>query len=185
MELQRKNLIQYYKGVKGPFIFIVSSYLVLVIILISSTTTNTSHLIFVIAWWTFLIAWILYSVYAEHQRLVTALEKSEVLNYLNGRSFHLEEKTVFFSYDLNFEGHLEDCFIVVAITKQQGLFWNKYYLNLLGLRDDQLRQVETGYSEKMNFKVYSESIRLTTNTDTKSRLDEGLGQFIKELGTKD
>jgi hypothetical protein len=135
MELPRKNLIQYYKGIKGPTIFIVSSYLMIVIILLSTPTTNTSHLILVIAGWTLLIAWILYSVYAENQRLVISLEKSEVFSYLNSHGFQLKEKTEFFSYDLNFEGHLEDCFIIAAITKRQGLFWNKYYLHLLGLAE--------------------------------------------------
>jgi len=157
----------------------------IVFILLSTPTTNTSHLILVIAGWTLLITWILYSVYAENQRLVTSLEKSEVFNYLNSQVFQLKEKTVFFTYDLNFEGHLEDCFIVVAIMKRQGLFWNKYYLHLLGLTDEKLKLVETGYSDKIRLKEYREPIRLTTSTDTRSRLDEGLGQFIKELVTKD
>lgn len=185
MELPRKNLIQYFKGVKRPSIFIISTYLMIVIILLATPTTNTNHLLLVIAGWTLLIAWILYSVYADNQRLVTSLEKSEVFNYLNSQGFQLKEKTEFLSYDLNFQGQLQDCFIVVAITKRQGLFWNRYYLNLLGIKDNQLRLMETGYSEKIKLKVYGESIRLTMSMDTKSRLDEGLGQFIKELGPKD
>jgi hypothetical protein len=144
-----------------------------------------SDLWLVIAGWTLLMSWILYSVYAENQRLSTSLEKSDVLNFLSRQGFQLKEKRMFFNYDLSFEGRLEDCFIVVAITKRQGLIWNNYYLHLLGLTDDKLKLVETGYPDKIRLKEYREPIRLTTSPDTKSKLDEGLRQFIVQLRTKD
>jgi hypothetical protein len=185
IELPKRNFVQFYRGVKGAFIFFVSSYLIIIVCLLSTATTDMSDLWLVIAGWTLIVSWILYSGYAENQRLINSLEKSDVLNFLSRQGFQLKEKRMFFHYDLNFEGRLEECFIIAAITKRQGLFWNKYYLYLLGLTDDKLKLVETGYSDRIGFKEYREPILLTTSPDTKSKLDEALSQFIIELRTKD
>jgi hypothetical protein len=167
MELPGKNFIQYYKGVKGPFIFIVSSYLMIILFLLLSisSATNVSHLVLVIAGWTLLIAGILYSTYSQHQRVVTSLKESGVLNYLDKQGFQLREEKIFFNYNLNFDKHFEGCFIVVTVTKRQRIFWNRYYLDLHGLTDDQLRQLETGFSDKIKLQVYRDSISLTASTD--------------------
>jgi hypothetical protein len=182
-ELPRRNLIEHYRGIKGTLIFIISIYLMITLILLSTISDKTDIIDFslVIIGWTLLISWILYWGYAEHQRVITSLEKSEVLNFLNGQGFQIKEEKTSWNYELNIQVHIEDCLIIVAISKRQGNIWNKYYLNLLGLRDDQLNLAETKYSDKIRIKEYKESIRLTPSTDTKLKLDESLNHFIKEL----
>src|SRR6188768_3387342 len=149
IELPRRNFIEHYRGIKGPFIFVVSIYLMIVVILLSSIndTSDISDFLLVIIGWTLLISGILYSGYAEHKRVITSLEKSEVLDFLIRRGFQIKEEKTGWNYELNIQGHMEDCLIIVSISK--GNIWNQYYLHLLGLRDDQLKLVETKYSEKI------------------------------------
>jgi hypothetical protein len=186
-ELPKRNFIDHYRGRKGPFIFIVSIYLMIVVILLSSVNekADIKDLLSVILGFTLLISGILYWGYAEYHRIIISLEKSGVLIFLRQQGFQIREEKSGLNYEIIIQGQINSCLIIVTVDRQKGNIWAKNYLKLLGLPDDQLKLVETKGSDKVRIKECKELIRLTKSTETKSKLDKSLSQFIKELRTVD
>jgi hypothetical protein len=183
-ELSTRNFIDHYRGRKGPLIFIVSIHLMILVILLISVNekTNIKDLLLIIVGFTCLISWILYWGYAKYNRIIACLEKSGVLSFLIQQGFQVRKEKSGLNYEISIQGHIDGCLIIVVVDKRKANIWGKYYLNIFGLPDDQSKWVEAKYLNKDRLKEYKEPVRLTKSTETKSKLEQSIGQFIKELG---
>ncbi len=182
-KLPRRTFIDHYRGRKGPFVFILSIYLMIVIILLSSVNekTDTTDLLMVTIGFTLTISWILYRGYADYEKIIVCLENSGVLNFLIQQGFQVREEKLGLNYEIFIQGQIHGCLIIVTVEKPKGSIWGKYYLTLLGLPDDQLKLAERKYFDKVGIKEYKQRLRLTESAETTAKLDQSMSEFIKEL----
>lgn len=166
----KRKFSQHILGIKKALIFLVSIYLLLAISLASSINENVIEFLLVILIPLLLIVGVLYLMYAEYNRLIEALERSSVLDFLNKLKFEVKERNTGWDYELDIQGNLADYQVAIVISKEKGIFWYKYYLNLMGRSKNQLKET-----------VYEEPIRLTPTKETQLKLEDGLKKLLQEL----
>ena len=169
-EIIKRKFSQHILGIKKALIFLVSIYLLLAFLLGSSINESVTEFLLVILVPLLLIVGILYLMYAEHNRLIAALERSSVLDFLNKLKFEVKERNTGWDYQLDIQGNLADYQVAIVISKEKGIFWYKYYLNLMGRPKNHLKET-----------VYEDPIRLTPTNETKLKLEDGLKKLLQQL----
>lgn len=128
---------------------------------------------------TFLFGRIFYLSHRYHNKIITSLLRSGVIDFLNEIDFEINESNNGWGYGINIQGQYEGCLIAIQIFSK-GLI-RKDYLNLHGVRKDKLRSYWKKYIDNVEMKIYREHILLTGSLNTKIELEESLNKFVQEL----
>ena len=178
-----RNFKEHISGLKKTLIFILVAYLLIVIPIISSLSKESSLIdyAFFIAGITVLVAFIVYWVYAEHNRLITNFQSSGVFTLLEDLEFEIKERNTGWNYEFDIQGNFNQCIIMIDTVSEKGNIWNKYYLTLCGITQAEKSVKNNDDVSDIPTYLYAAKIRLTRNTESRAILEEHLEKFSTQL----